>query len=48
MVPVVNRTERRDRAVLNLGNPAARPARSPFLDADHAAKPRARPSRPVL
>ena len=48
MTPVVNRTERGARAVLNRGKPAARPARSPFRDFDHASRPWANPSRPVL
>jgi hypothetical protein len=45
---VVKRTGRRDLADLNLGNPIAAPARSPFFDFDHASSPRARASRPEL
>lgn len=48
MTPVVNRTERGARAVLNRGKPTARPARCPLRDFDHASSPRANPSRPVL
>ena len=44
----MNRTDRRERADLNLGKPVAFPARSPLRDFLHASSPRARASRPVL
>jgi hypothetical protein len=48
MLPVVNLTDARDRLDLNRGNPTRCPARSPLRDFDHASRPRAKASRPVL
>lgn len=49
IVPVVNRTDLPARCLdLNRGNPTGAPARSPRRDRDHASRPRASASNPLL